>query len=219
MKSKSFSRIIKVLFDYVFSVFVLIALMPLLALISLLVKFDGTNGPVFALTPVRVGKDEKPFFMFKFRTMVPDAHDLVKSDPKFKKTKSLKLQNGGKVRTEDDERVTWIGKILRRWDLDELPQFVNVLRGEMSVIGPRPHYVEEVQECKDRYPDLMEDVKSWLSVKPGITGLWQVSGRNDLSLEQRIKLNGRYVREYSLLTDFKILIKTPLVIIFRIGSW
>jgi len=148
--------------------------------------------------------------MYKFRTMSKDAHENIRNDASLKSVYEKQKQNGGKLRVDEDPRITGVGKILRKWDLDELPQLFNVLRGEMSMVGPRPYFKEELE----RY-----DVDPIFSVRPGVTGLWQVSGRNDLPFERRIKIDIKYANEVSFWTDLKVMLKTPYVVLFRIGAW
>ncbi len=190
-------------FEIIFSIFILLSSIPLILIISLLIKFSS-RGPIF-FKQVRVGKDKKLFECIKFRTMSKEADDilnnlLLKDDAlrkEFKKTQKLK----------NDPRITPIGKFLRKTSLDELPQLLNVLKGEMSLIGPRPI----VEKEKIRYGKNLDKV---FSIRPGITGLWQVSGRNKLSYKRRIKLDLIYVNERNLYMDFNILIRTIGVILF-----
>jgi len=125
----------------------------------------------------------------------------------------------GKLKLSDDPRITKIGRILRKTDIDELPQFLNVLKGEMSVVGPRPMYQEEVDRYIKKNPNGKKYINQILKVPPGITGIWQVSGRNDISFEQRILLDAKYSKEINLARDFKILLKTPYVVLTRKGAY
>ena len=196
-------EITKRYFEIIFSIFIILFSIPLVLVLALLIKLNS-RGPIF-FKQIRIGKDKKLFECFKFRTMSKEADDilnnLILKDKKlrkeFKKTQKLK----------NDPRITPIGKFLRKTSLDELPQFLNVLKGEMSLIGPRPI----VEEEKIRYGKNLNKV---LSIKPGITGLWQVSGRNKLSYKRRIKLDLIYVNERNISMDFNILIRTIGVILF-----
>ncbi len=198
-----FYKFIKNLFDLLFSLLFLIAFLPLFLIISLLIKLSS-KGPIFFLQK-RVGKNNIPFKCIKFRTMHPEATDILKEllikdsliKKEFKKTHKIK----------NDPRITPIGKLLRKTSLDELPQFINVLRGEMSIVGPRPIVKEEKKKYR-------KNLKKVLSIKPGITGLWQVSGRNNLTYKRRVLLDINYVENYNLLMDLKILIRTFGVILF-----
>lgn len=185
---------IKSLFDYVLGVALLIVLSPLFLLIAIFIKIDS-KGPVF-FRQDRVGKDGKVFIIFKFRTMVDNAANI----------------GPGLALAENDSRITPIGNFLREWSLDELPQLLNIVKGEMSIIGPRP----TLKYQTDQYNDFQ---KRRLLMKPGVTGWAQVNGRNSLSWEERIKLDVRYVENYSFWLDMKILLKTGSVAIFRKGLY
>jgi lipopolysaccharide/colanic/teichoic acid biosynthesis glycosyltransferase len=196
------SRAIKRSGDIVFSLSVLTLGAPVFIALALLVK-ASSRGPVFYVQK-RIGRDYKSFGCIKFRTMRRDSDRalsaLLSNSPELKKefSRDFKLKN--------DPRITPLGKFLRRSSLDELPQFINVLRGEMSVVGPRPIVTAELT----RYGRHMNEV---LSVRPGMTGLWQVSGRNNLSYRQRVKLDLRYARTRHFFLDLKIVCKTFMVVL------
>lgn len=193
--------------DIGFSLLFLILLFPLFSVIALLIKIDGTGGPVFSDAPRRVGRKGKKFFMYKFRSMVPEAHNRDSDD--------VMLDSLNKKSAKNDSRITWIGRVLRFWDLDELPQLINVFVGDMSTVGPRPYLPEEVESIlRSEQKEFMKV----LTVKPGITGLWQVSGRNNLTLRQRIRLDVEYVSRKSMWLDLWILVKTPLIVLSRKGA-
>lgn len=180
-------------FDVVFSSVALLLLSPLLLVIAILIKRDD-GGPVI-FRQQRVGQNGKPFTIHKFRTMCVDAESKVDA---------LIAANGGKAllfKMEDDPRVTKLGAFLRKYSLDELPQFWSALRGGMSVVGPRPQVAREVAEYTEIH-------HRRLLIKPGITGLWQVNGRSGLSLEEAIRLDLRYVENWSLTGDIIIILKT-----------
>ncbi|MFM7393694.1 MAG: sugar transferase [Cyanobium sp.] len=196
------SRVIKRSGDIVFSLAVLTLGSPVLLLLGLLVKVTS-RGPVFYVQQ-RVGRGYRSFGCIKFRTMRRDADKVLSAVLAQSPDLEEEFRNDFKLR--NDPRITRLGKFLRRSSLDELPQFLNVLRGEMSVVGPRPIVRKELP----RYGDRMDEV---LSVRPGLTGLWQVSGRNNLSYEKRVKLDLRYGRHRSLRMDLKIIARTFLVIL------
>ena len=192
-------------FDVVFGVLILAATWPLLALLILVVACDG-GSPVFAHT--RIGQGGRRFGCLKLRTMVPDAEarlsELLASDPaladEWQRTRKL----------ANDPRVTRLGRFLRRTSLDELPQIINVIRGEMSLVGPRPVTAEELARygsCADAY----------MSVRPGLTGRWQVMGRNDISFPERVLLDQAYTREMSFLEDLKIVLLTTRTVLAADG--
>lgn len=192
--------------DRLIAATVLIGASPLMLAIAWLIRRDG--GPA-TFAHYRVGCGGRLFRCMKFRTMRADAervlHDLLERDP------ALRAEWQRDHKLANDPRVTALGKWLRRSSLDELPQLLNVLRGEMALVGPRPITVVELR----RYGPARWH---YLSVLPGITGLWQVSGRNSISYERRVQLDELYVKSRSLWLDFKILIKTVLVVLTRDGA-
>ena len=196
-------KIIKEFFDLIFSIIFLIICLPLFIIISLFIKFNS-RGSIF-YTQKRLGKHNIPFRCIKFRTMHPEAKDMLEN--LLKKNSLLREEFKETHKIKNDPRITAIGKILRKTSLDELPQFINVLRGEMSIVGPRPIVKEE----KSKYG---QNLKKVLSVKPGITGLWQVSGRNNLTYKTRVILDLNYIRNSSFIMDLRILIRTFGVILF-----
>jgi len=210
-------RSIKRIFDILFSAVVLIVLLPLLLICSLTI-FLTDRKEIFVKEPLRLGKKGE-FKMYKFRTMIPNAHSEIEKNPKYKDLKKKWQGKDGKLKLSEDPRVTKIGRILRKTDIDELPQFLNVLKGEMSVVGPRPMYQEEVDRYLKAYPDGKKYIKQILKIRPGITGIWQVSGRNDISFEKRILLDVKYSKEINLVRDLKILLKTPYVVLTRKGAY
>jgi lipopolysaccharide/colanic/teichoic acid biosynthesis glycosyltransferase len=195
--------ITKRLFDVVFSSFVLIFLSPLYLILALLIAIS-CPGPIF-YSQQRVGKNYKRFGCIKFRTMVSNADELLESMIASSPQMREEFENNFKLR--DDPRITWIGKFLRLTSLDEFPQFWNVLMGDMSVVGPRPLVPEELYKYGNR-------IDKVLTIRPGITGLWQVSGRNDIPYPQRVQIDVYYVNYRNWLMDLWIVIKTIGVIIF-----
>ena len=202
-RNLNFYKVFKNLLDFLFSIFFLIATLPFFIIISILIKLSS-RGPIFFLQ-ARIGKNNLPFKCIKFRTMHPEANDILKN--LMRKDEKLKMEFEQNHKIKNDPRITTIGKFLRKTSLDELPQFINVLKNEMSIVGPRPIVNKE----KKKYG---KNFKKVLSVKPGITGLWQVSGRNNLTYKTRIKLDLNYVENYNFLMDIRILIRTIGVILF-----
>ncbi len=194
---------VKYLFDFLFSLIVIIMGSPLFLLIAILIKFSS-RGPIFFYHK-RVGKNFKPFYCIKFRTMHPEADDILENLLDINENIKIEFEKTHKLR--NDPRITSIGKFLRKTSLDELPQFLNVLKMEMSVIGPRPIVEKEIQKY-DKH------INKVLSIKPGITGLWQVSGRNNLSYKKRIYLDSLYVDSFNFLMDLRIIIRTFGVLLF-----
>ena len=196
-------KLIKKLFDFLFSLLILIVFLPLFIIIALLIKLSS-RGPIF-FSQERIGKNNIPFKCIKFRTMYPEAKDILQN--LLKKDDKIKREFEETHKIKNDPRITTIGKLLRKTSLDELPQFINVLRNEMSIVGPRPIVKAE----KKKYG---KNFRKVLTIKPGITGLWQVSGRNNLTYKKRVNLDLNYVKNYNLLMDIRILIRTFGVILF-----
>jgi undecaprenyl-phosphate galactose phosphotransferase len=185
------------------SIFI-IAFAPLIAFLIILVSLDG--GPAF-YSQKRIGRNGAMFPCFKFRTMVEDADRVL--EQLLAEDAALRQEFQRFWKLKDDPRVTLVGKILRRYSLDELPQIFNVLRGDMSLVGPRPRPVSEMQYFESVMPEFNH---AYLSVKPGLTGLWQISGRNHLTLEEKAELDARYARDWSVRGDFAIILATfPIV--------
>ena len=204
-KSRNFKiyKLTKNFFDLLFSLLFLITFLPLFIIISLLIKLSS-RGPIFFIQK-RIGKNNIPFKCIKFRTMHPESKYILEN--LLLKDSSLKKEFEETHKIKNDPRITTIGKLLRKTSLDELPQFINVLRGEMSIIGPRPIVKAE----KDKYG---KNFKRVFLIKPGITGLWQVSGRNNLTYKRRVMLDLNYAENHNLLMDLRILIRTFGVILF-----
>ncbi|MDO8513307.1 MAG: sugar transferase [bacterium] len=195
---QGWGKIVKRIMDIFISAIALIILSPIMLLVALLIKLSS-EGPVF-YRQRRVGQDSTHFDLLKFRSMRPDAEkqlEKVLQDPSLKEEfeKNFKLKN--------DPRITSIGRLIRRTNLDELPQFINVIKGEMSLVGPRPIVDAEMDKygiyCNKRH-----------IVKPGITGFWQVNGRNEVAYEERIRLDSYYIENWSIWLDISICVKTIL---------
>jgi Undecaprenyl-phosphate galactose phosphotransferase WbaP len=201
-------RLAKLSIDLIFTLIGGLLLLPLILVIAVLIKLDSP-GPIF-YKQIRIGHDGKAFKAWKFRSMVQNAdkvlHDYLARHPELKEDweKDHKLRR--------DPRVTRVGSFLRRTSLDELPQLWNILRGEMSLVGPRPIIDEEIWRYGDKF-DL------YTKVTPGLTGLWQVSGRNDLPYDERVNLDAYYVRNWSVWLDIYILIRTIWVVVSGEGAY
>lgn len=196
--------VIKRFLDAILSFIGMIVLAPVFLLIAILIKIDS-KGPIFFVHN-RVGKNGKKIGIYKFRTMVENAEELVKifsEEQKKEFEESYKLQ--------DDPRVTRIGKFLRKTSLDELPQILNILKGELSIIGPRPVIKEELEKYGD-------NTTKFLSVMPGLTGYWAANGRSDTSYEERAQMELYYVDNMSLKLDIKIFFKTIIVVLKKEGA-
>lgn len=205
--TKKSARIIKRCFDVVGSVAIITLTSPVLLIIAWLIMRDG-GSPIYGHT--RIGRDGQPFKCLKFRSMVLKSEEvlnqLLMNDPAARKEweQDFKLRN--------DPRITSIGKLLRKTSLDELPQLFNVLKGEMSLVGPRPIIQDELERYKD-------NKEYYLMAKPGMTGLWQISGRNDVDYDTRVYFDAWYVKNWSLWNDIAILFKTVRVVLKRDGAY
>jgi Undecaprenyl-phosphate galactose phosphotransferase WbaP len=202
-----FARFLKRSLDLVGSTLLLIVLSPLFLYLSYQIR--KTKGPAI-FTHERVGRNGKAFRVYKFRTMIPDAEkvlaELLSSNPQ------AQLEWNKEFKLKDDPRITSIGHFLRQSSLDELPQLWNVFKGEMSLVGPRPVTAEELEKYQSK-------VVYYLATRPGLTGLWQVSGRNDVSYETRTSLDAWYIKNWNLWYDIAILFKTIGVVLRRKGAY
>jgi exopolysaccharide production protein ExoY len=208
---------LKRILDIIGSLVGIIVFSPIMLVTSLAIKLE-TPGPVFADTPKRVSKDGKLFKMYKFRSMFMGAHDMLHNDPKFKDLLAKYKQNSYKLDIDEDPRITRVGKFIRKTSFDELPQFFNILKGEMSLVGPRAYYPFELEEQQKRFPESKEYVLIILTAKPGLTGLWQTSGRSHINFDDRVKLDAKYVLKRSIFFDIWILLKTIPAILTARGA-
>ncbi|WP_283594350.1 sugar transferase [Limosilactobacillus galli] len=198
-------RIIKRVFDVIAASIALVILSPVFLIVAICIKADDPKGPVF-YSQIRVGKDGRRFRMYKFRSMVTNADELLE------KLRSQNEVNGAMFKMKNDPRITKVGRVIRKYSLDELPQLVNIVGGSMSIVGPRPPLVSEVAEYTD-YD------KQRLMVKPGATGMWQVGGRNDVDFAEMVKLDLTYIQERSIWLDLKIMFETVKIMIKPNGAY
>lgn len=210
-----YEQCLKRAIDVVLSSILLVLFFPICLITALLIKLDSP-GPVFADVPERVGRHKKRFRMYKFRSMISNAHTLLRTDPRFKTL--FEEYRKGSYKLKKDPRITRIGVFTRKHSIDEIPQLLNVLRGEMSLVGPRAYYPDELEEQQKKYPHTKEMVEKVLSINPGITGLWQVSGRSEINFDKRIGLDAAYVDSISLWKDIIIILKTPWEMITGRGA-
>lgn len=204
ISNRYFYYSVKRIFDILASAAALILLSPLFLFLAIKIKHED-GGPVF-YSQERIGKNGKPFKMWKFRSMIVNADQMID------RLKEKNEINGAMFKIKDDPRVTKVGKWIRKYSLDELPQFYNVLIGDMSLVGPRPPLPNEVKEYTD-YD------KQRLSVMPGCTGLWQVTKRNDADFDEMVWLDIVYINHSGILEDLKLMIKTVGVIIHPNGAY
>jgi len=198
---------VKRFIDLFGGLWLLVFFSPVMLITAFLIK-STSKGPIFAKMPKRVGKSGKLFYTFKFRSMIPNAYELLRTEPKYKKA-FKEQQTSGNYKIMNDPRVTPVGKFIRKYSIDEMPQLFNVLQGEMSIVGPRPYYKEELAKQQKHYPKTRKLVKEMLEVKPGITGYWQVAGRSNVKFDKRIEMDAYYARKKSIFFDVLILLKTP----------
>ncbi len=204
---EGWGRILKRGFDIIVSLSLLIILSPILLITILAIKLDS-RGPIFFSRrddgqPVtRVGEGGVPFKYFKFRSMIPNSDSMRYNELADRNTRA----DGPMVKIKDDPRLTRVGRTIRRWSIDELPELILVLIGRMSLVGPRPHLPEEVAKYENYH-------RKTLTIKPGITGLAQVSGRSDLLFEEEAKLDIYYIENWSMLLDISILLRTPFAVL------
>ncbi|GAB2524599.1 sugar transferase [Paramicrobacterium agarici] len=198
------SHVAKRVFDVSASALALIALAPLMACIAAVIRIDSAGPALFRQT--RVGKNGETFTMLKFRSMVNDAERGVEQ------LRELNDASGFLFKMHDDPRVTRVGAFIRRHSLDELPQLINILRGDMSIVGPRPPLPREVSSYEG-------DVHRRLLIRPGLTGLWQISGRSDLSWDDSVRLDLNYVENWSLFGDVRVIAKTVSAVVRPVGAY
>lgn len=205
----------KRIMDIASSIFLLIFFSPIILMIAIAIRLDS-RGPILADTPKRVGKNGKLFKMYKFRSMVENAHEILRENPKY--SNLYNAYKKGSYKLKDDPRITGVGHFIRKHSLDEIPQALNILSGEMSLVGPRAYYPDELRAQQKKYPHTIDSVKIVLSVKPGVTGFWQVSGRSEINFDKRIEMDASYVKKRSPLYDIWIIAKTPWAMVSGRGA-
>jgi len=194
---------IKRIIDIVLAVFLALLFFPIWIFVPIMILFNS-GLPIF-YKHKRVGKNSKEFYLYKFRTMIQNADEvLYKKDKKI--LKKFKAQDW---KLADDPRITPFGRLLRNLTIDEFPQLWNVIRGEMSIVGPRAYIKRELAEQTKKYPQTKPWLKTIFKVKPGITGPWQTSGRNIISFDKRAEMDLNYAKHYNFLRDILIILKTP----------
>lgn len=201
-------KISKRAIDIFASIVGLVILCPLIVIVFIANKIGKDDGPIFFVQK-RIGENGKLFRLYKFRTMVVDADKILMKKLKTDKAFREKYLNYRKI--ENDERITKIGNFLRKTSLDEFPQFINVIKGEMSLVGPRPYLNREKKDMENYYDYIIR-------CKPGITGLWQISGRSKNTFKERLKLDLEYYNNRGLLYDIKIILKTVLSVFKKEGA-
>lgn len=205
LRKKVWFLFFKRLFDLVVGSIALFLVMPIILIVALLIKLEEPKGPIL-FSQIRIGKDEKKFRLYKIRSM------CVNAEEKLEKLAELNEVQGAMFKMKADPRITRIGKVIRKLSIDELPQLWNVIKGDMSLIGPRPPLPREVSQYK-------ESELQRLLVKPGCTGLWQVSGRNNLGFDEMVNLDLSYIENLNVKNDLKIFFKTLKVLLFTNGAY
>lgn len=203
-KERSVYPVIKRALDLVLSVAALVCLFPFLLIVAVCIKMDS-EGPAL-YSQMRAGKNGKPFRMYKFRSMCKDA------DEKLGELRDLNEKDGPVFKMAKDPRVTRVGRVIRKYSVDELPQLINIFLGDMSVVGPRPPLLTEVEQYTPHQ-------RGRLGVKPGLTCYWQISGRSDLTFDRWVAMDLQYIAERSLRTDIKIILKTVPAALFGKGAY
>lgn len=194
VKKSNFYEITKRVFDIICSLIAIIILSPVFILISILIKIEDPKGKIL-FSQDRCGKNGKIFKMYKFRSMVHNAEELLEDLQK------MNEMSGPVFKIKEDPRITRVGKFIRKTSLDELPQIINILNGDMSFVGPRPPLVNEVKQYNEYQIQR-------LLVKPGLTCIWQVSGRNNIDFDEWIELDLKYIKERNLMLDLTLILKT-----------
>jgi lipopolysaccharide/colanic/teichoic acid biosynthesis glycosyltransferase len=215
VKKSDLFELVKRLMDIICASILIVIFSPVILIVAIAIKLDS-EGPIFADVPCRVGKRGEPFKMYKFRSMVENAHTILRENPKFEKLYVKYKKNSFKLK--DDPRITKVGHFIRRHSIDEVPQFFNILRGDMSLVGPRAYYPDELKEQQAKYPQTQKAVSMVLSIKPGVTGYWQVSGRSEINFDKRIEMDATYVKKRSIIYDLWIILKTPWAMISGQGA-
>lgn len=196
----------KRVFDILVSGFCLVILSPVFLLICALIKLDSKGPAIFKQK--RIGKNGQPIYIYKFRSMIDNAEEVL--EQLMEENENIKDEYLTNKKLKDDPRITRVGKIIRRSSLDELPQLLNILKGDMTLVGPRPYLYREVED--------MTYYDNITKMTPGLTGLWQVSGRSDISFRRRCKLDNEYYQTRGILTDIKIIFKTIQVVVLKKGA-
>ena len=194
---------VKRLLDIIFAVLLAIIFFPVWLIVPLLIWIDSGSPVIYKNQ--RLGQNQKPFWLYKFRTMIKNADDVL-----YKKNKKLLHEfKRHDWKLENDPRITRLGRILRNLTIDEFPQIINVLKGEMSLIGPRAYISKELKEQTKKYPETRPMMATIFTVKPGITGPWQTSGRNEIPFDKRAAMDLNYAKRYNLISDLLIILRTP----------
>lgn len=201
----------KRIIDIIAALIGLIICSPLFIVLAIAIKLDS-KGPVI-FSHERVGKGGKNFKIYKFRSMVENAEEILKVSPQL-----LQVYESNSYKIKHDPRSTRVGRLIRRFSLDEFPQFWNILTGDMSLVGPRAYRPIELIKQQEVYPETKQYVNDLLTTKPGATGPWQVGGRSKINFDQRVKMDAEYAKKRSLVYDLGIIVRTPSAVIIGDGA-
>lgn len=207
-------EIAKRLIDITSALTVGIVFSPLIVLISIAIPLDSPGSAIYKQR--RVGKNNKVFDMWKFRSMFNNVDQIMTKNKTF--LKRFKKKEGWKLNANEDPRITRVGRFIRKYSLDEVPNLWNIFVGDMSMVGPRAYrrddvFGDEIEQQLNFFPNLKKELEVALSVKPGVTGPWQTSGRNKISWDKRVLMDAEYARKKSLFEDIKIILKTPFAML------
>lgn len=202
----------KRIFDIVFALLFFVLLSPIYLITAVVIYLGDFHNPFYK--HLRVGKNRKQFDFYKFRSMVANADDILFKDPEF-----LKKMRSGTNKVIDDPRITKFGRFIRKYSIDEFPQMLNVIKGDMSVIGPRALRPDEFAGYESLSSENKQKLDLLATVKPGISGYWQVNGRSNVDFERRMELECYYARNISFKLDFEIILKTPMTMIKGEGAY
>lgn len=210
---------IKRIMDILLAVVLIILFSPIMFATAIIIKLTSKGPALVEKTNThmkRIGRSGTIFRLYKFRSMPVNADYLITKDPRFKKLYNEWKRSNFKL--HEDPRVSRFGKFIRKYSIDEMPQLFNVLKGDMSIVGPRPYHADEIVEQQKRYPGTHKFVVETQTVKPGITGFWQVTGRSNINFDKRIEMDADYARKKSIWMDILIILKTPVAMISGVGA-
>lgn len=203
-------ELIKRIIDIILAICLVIIFLPIMVITAIAIKIDSPGSVIYK--QLRVGRGGQEFWIYKFRSMKSNAEEILTKNPQLL---AAFKEGDWKLGLHEDPRVTRVGKFIRGVTIDEMPQFWNVLKGQMSIVGPRAYRLEELTEQQSKYPETRVYVEQILKVKPGITGPWQVSGRNELPFDLRTHMDAEYAQSRSLIKDLLIILKTPFAMLSK----
>lgn len=212
LNGKNYELFLNRLIDIIISVLFIIIFSPIYVVVAFLIWKEDHYSPIYS--HIRIGRGKVPFKFYKFRSMVANADDIIKKDLAL----YTKLRSGNN-KAIDDPRITKIGRFIRKYSIDEFPQMFNILKGDMSVVGPRALRPDEMKLFEERNPQNLAKTDIITKVRPGLTGYWQVNGRSDIDFDKRMDMDVYYAEKKSLMLDLEIMIKTPMAILSGKGSY